>query len=315
MRPLRAPQPLLDAHSLTLMRDLQGTIDPCAYVRSVGLYPFDWQVECLQPGIRRLILLSARQAGKSTVVAGRVLSKAKYIPESLILIICPAKDQSKNLMKKIDLYMGHDPELAGMLTHDAVYEKEFRNKSRIVALPGTERSVRSYSAPSMIVIDEGARVLDETYKAARPMLVGNPDAELILMSTPFGKSGFFFEEWTESENWLKIAVRVHVEPDERGGLTDSMPERLYRELMARQGVSGYYSPRHLDDVPFLLEEVQEASLGPYWFWQEYCLRFQDPTGSMFTHDDLLMMMGTEDVTPLLLPEKQALDDGVQPLEV
>lgn len=304
---------MLDEYSRILIKDIHGTVDPCTYVRSVGLDPYDWQIEALQPGIKRLAMLTARQAGKSTVVAGRSLCTAKYQPESLILIICPSKDQSKNLMKKIDLYISHDRELAGMLEHDATFEKEFRNMSRIVALPGSERSVRSYSAPSIIIIDEASRVLDETYKAARPMMVGT-DCELILLSTPFGKRGFFYEEWSEGTTWTKIAVRTHVEPDGRGSLKQSIPEAQYRKQMAADGVSGYYSPRHLDDTEFLLEEVVESSLGPYWFWQEYCLKFQDPVGSLFNFDDVVAMHA-EDVTPLLMPEKQTIDNDVQPLEV
>jgi hypothetical protein len=46
----------------------------------------------------------------------------------------------------------------------------------------------------LILIDEAARVDDAMYKALRPMLaVGQGD--LWLMSTPYGKRGFFYECW------------------------------------------------------------------------------------------------------------------------
>ena len=44
------------------------------------------------------------------------------------------------------------------------------NGSRIVGLPGTEATVRGFSAVSLMLIDEAARVADEMYKALRPML-------------------------------------------------------------------------------------------------------------------------------------------------
>jgi hypothetical protein len=46
------------------------------------------------------------------------------------------------------------------------------NGSRMVGLPGTEGTIRGYSAASLVVIDEAALVSDEQYK---------------VMSTPRGK--------------------------------------------------------------------------------------------------------------------------------
>jgi hypothetical protein len=54
--------------------------------------------------------------------------------------------------------------------------------------------LRGFSAVSLLIIDEASRVEDSVYKALRPMLaVGNGD--LWLLSTPFGKRGFFYENW------------------------------------------------------------------------------------------------------------------------
>ena len=44
------------------------------------------------------------------------------------------------------------------------------NGSRIVGLPGMEETVRGFSAVSLLLIDEAARVEDAMYKALRPML-------------------------------------------------------------------------------------------------------------------------------------------------
>ena len=69
----------------------------------------------------------------------------------------------------------------------------FPNGSRIVGLPGTEGTVRGFSAVSLMLIDEASRVDDAMYKALRPMLaVGGGD--LWLMSTPCGKRGFFYDD-------------------------------------------------------------------------------------------------------------------------
>jgi hypothetical protein len=68
---------------------------------------------------------------------------------------------------------------AGMLTEleivprgdgDNAVSLLFPNGPRIVGLPSTERTVRGFSAVSLLLIDEAARVEDAAYKALRPTL-------------------------------------------------------------------------------------------------------------------------------------------------
>lgn len=205
------------------------------------------------------------------------MHRTKYNSNFLTLIVCPSKDQSKELIKKIDLLIIEDLELPE-LVHDSVFEKEFANGSRIVALPGSERSVRSYSGPGLIIIDEASRVLDETYMALRPMMTG-ADTELILMSTGAGKRGFFFREWSKGIGWVKIEVNVAFGYKD-GKLVDAMPEEEYRALRAREGVSAYYSPRHTRE--FLEQEI--STVPEYWFQQEYGCKFVDPESQIFSYE-------------------------------
>ena len=46
----------------------------------------------------------------------------------------------------------------------------FPNGSRIVGLPGNEATARGFSAVSLLVVDEAARVDDDLYRAIRPMV-------------------------------------------------------------------------------------------------------------------------------------------------
>ena len=73
-------------------------------------------------------------------------------------------------------------------------------------LPGVEGNVRGYSAVSLLLIDEAARVPQPMYLALRPMLaVGGGD--LWLMSTPCGKQGFFHEVWEHGgDEWFRMSV-------------------------------------------------------------------------------------------------------------
>lgn len=262
-----------------IAQTIAGALNPRSYIKAVGLDPFEWQDAALVPGIDRLMLLTARQSGKSTVVAGKAIHKAKHVPGSLSLIVCPTQDQSKELMKKIEAFMLNDRDLPAM-THDATFEKEFVNGSRIVALPGSERSVRGYSGPSMIIVDEAARVLDETYLALRPMMTG-AQTELVLMSTPFGKRGFFYRAWHYGENWKKIMVTPRFRLN-GNKIVQGPSEKEHRETNRKKGILAFYSPRH--DKEFLREELE--NLGWWWFSQEYMCEFLDNDSQLISSDDI-----------------------------
>ena len=76
-----------------------------------------------------------------------------------------------------------------------------------MALPGHDpKTIRGFSAPRLIVIDEAAFVLDETYAALVPMLAASPEGKIALLSTPFLQQGFFYEAWHGSGNWERYEV-------------------------------------------------------------------------------------------------------------
>lgn len=288
-----------------IARTIAGALNPRSYIKAVGLVPFDWQDEALIPGNDRLMLLTARQSGKSTVVAGKAIHKAKHIPGSLSLIVCPAQDQSKELMKKIEAFMLNDKDLPAMM-HDATFEKEFINGSRIIALPGSERSVRGYSGPSMIIVDEAARVLDETYRALRPMMTG-ADTELVLMSTPFGKRGFFYREWTEGRAWKKILVKPRYELVGHD-LVKGVDDKQYRDEYKQQNINAFYSTRHT--YSFLREELD--SIGSFWFRQEYLCEFLDTENQLLSTEDINAAFN-ERVEAIYKREED--ESGIKPLFV
>ena len=81
------------------------------------------------------------------------------------------------------------------------------NGSRIIGLPGKlHKTIRGFSALSLLIFDEAAQVPDELYVALRPMLATTNGA-LWLLSTPYGKQGFFYNEWARGgDRWERIAV-------------------------------------------------------------------------------------------------------------
>lgn len=278
-----------------LPKHIAMALSPVYYAQTLGLQLFDWQINALCPDWLRLLLLCARQAGKTTHVLGVLLAwKARFYPGGPFPVICPAKHQSRLVMDAVRAVIGMDkdyPELVG----DAIFEIETVSGSRIMALPGTERSVRGPSKPKMIVFDEDGRVPDGTYRAARPMMLG-ADTQLVLSSTAFGKRGHFYETAEDGDPalWHKMLVRSPWDAV-NGRLQDHAPEEAFRKHWAKRGWSAWYSDRHAADKAFVQEE---ADGGLLVYDQEHCCRFLDSTGSLFSTEDL-DAAHDEEVVPML----------------
>ena len=116
---------------------------------------------------------------------------------------------------------------------------------------------------SLLLVDEASRVSDELYMAVRPMLAVS-DGAMWLMSTPFGKRGFFYETFCDM--------------GDRGG----------REW-ERIRVTAAECPRI--KAAFLAEE--RAAMGERWFKQEYECEFSDTVDGVFDRDMLEQALSGE----------------------
>jgi hypothetical protein len=237
----------------SLSADLALALDPVAFSRALGIEPDPWQAQILRSSSRRLILNCARQTGKSTTAATLAFHRALYHPASLILLVSPSQRQSTELFRKVNDLLRQLAERSSAQAERSSADRlscTFANGSRIVSLPSSESTIRGFSGASLIVEDEASRVSDDLYRAVRPMLATS-GGRLILMSTPFGKRGHFWDVWSEGgAEWERVKVPA-----------TSCPR---------------ISPA------FLAEE--QNSLGAWWFAQEYGCEFIDAVSSAFTWD-------------------------------
>jgi hypothetical protein len=171
----------------------------------LGFVPDAKQMEVLLSDAKRGILNCSRQWGKSTVTAAMAVHRAFTRPGCVVLVASPSERQSGEFLRKaagMVRRLGIKPRGDG----DNAISLVLPNGSRIVGLPGTEATVRGFSAVSLILIDEAARVQDDLYSALRPMLAVG-DGDLWLMSTPCGQRGFFYEAWKDGgEEWMRVSV-------------------------------------------------------------------------------------------------------------
>jgi hypothetical protein len=167
--------------------------DPANLLALAGMAPDPWQARTLRSTSMRRLLLCSRQSGKSTVAGALALRCALLEAPALVLLLSPVQRQSQELFRKVmDLFRGLGRPVG--VRAESALRVEFANGSRVVALPGQERTVRSYSSVKLLVIDEAARVADELHASVRPMIAVS-QGQLVALSTPFGKRGWFWEAW------------------------------------------------------------------------------------------------------------------------
>jgi len=246
---------------LGALADIAYAADPALIMESAGMVPDAWQARLMRARAKRALLNCTRQSGKSTVVAAMAVDELKR-NKALVLSICPSERQSKLLIETTSSIYKR---IGGALDsqRQSTTHLEFPNGSHMYALPSKEANVRGFSSVSLMIIDEAARVPDDLYRAVRPMLAVS-GGRLIVLSTPFGKRGFFHQEWTEGgAGWDRVQITA---PD---------------------------CPRISE--AFLDEE--RRALPDAWFRQEYMCEFAETDGAVFAYDDVMRAL-TDDVMPL-----------------
>src|SRR5262245_30854366 len=178
-------------------------LDPAFLLQAQGLTPDPWQRDLMRSHSSAVLLNCARQSGKSTTVAALALHQLLAHP-SLVLLVAPSERQSHELFRKVmHAYQALDRPIAALIANQN--ELELINGSRLVALPGREETIRSYSGVNLLILDEASRVPDDLYRSVRPMLAVS-QGRLLALSTPFGQRGWFYEEWKGRGPWQRFHI-------------------------------------------------------------------------------------------------------------
>jgi hypothetical protein len=236
--------------------------DPARIFREAQMTPDPWQERLLRSPSKRMLLLCSRQAGKSQTAAGLALRAALLEAPALVLLLSPTLRQSGELFrdKVLRLYGALGRPVTAV--QESALQITLANGSRIISLPGDEETIRGYSGVSLLVVDESSRVSDALYLAIRPMLAVS-QGRMICLSTPFGKRGWFYEEWEGEADWARVKITAEECP------------RISREFLAEE----------------------EKALGPRWYRQEYFCSFEEVIDAVFLHSDIMAALA-DDIPPL-----------------
>ena len=169
------------------------------------------------------------------------------------------------------------------LTEDNRLSLALENGSRIISLPASEETIRSYSA-DLLVLDEASRIPDAVWTAVRPMTAAT-GGRTVLLSTPFGLEGFFSQVWHAADG-------LGVGPDgwHRIKVTADQIARITPEFL----------------------EQERQLLGGVMFQQEYFCDFQSNAAAAFSWADISEALAPTNETDVLERDE---DDDDRPVAV
>jgi hypothetical protein len=242
--------------------ELLRALRPSVWVREIavpGIILDPWQIRFLDdrsPESRRVLLNIARQLGKSSCVGWLASHHLLHNKGSLVIVAANGLRQAIELGIKIKAGI---EAAKGIMTEENKMSFTLTNGARCVILPGEGSSVRSYSSPDLILVDEMAQCDDSLVDALLPMQAVNPAGKFVGLSTPWGRNNHFARFFLTSDTWVKYRQRADENP------------RIDPAWLANEKRQ-------------MIESV---------FLSEYCCEFTDGVGSVFGYDRLKESLSDE----------------------
>lgn len=231
----------------------------------LGISLDPWQADALTTDRHDVLLCVTRQGGKGMVASLLALDGMVNDPGSTTVIVSRADRQAKRLLHRIKRLYRMLENTSPFLV-DSTMTIELRNGSEVLALPGSEETIRGIEAVDLLIVDEAALVPDDLFAAVHPMLA-TTDGRCVAMSTARGRRGWFYTEWSGSDvEWHRAKITA-----------PEIPQRI---------------------KPAWLERTRKR-IGERMYRQEFLCEFLEAEDSLFMLDDINAAL-TRDVAPLYL---------------
>ncbi|MBI2684923.1 MAG: hypothetical protein HYX27_01305, partial [Acidobacteria bacterium] len=140
------------------------------------------------------------------------------------------------------------------------------NGAQVIALPDSEETIRGFSAPRLIVVDEAAFASEDVFKALVPMLTVSAGT-IMLLSTPNGQTGYFYEQWhNDNSPWTRLQGSLKDCPRVSKETIDQMRQTMSKDDFAQEfeckfiAAGGQFISREVfraclrDDFPLFMPE-------------------------------------------------------------
>lgn len=187
------------------LEDAAGLVDLPRSDRVFRLFdfdPFPYQAAVLDCEEPSALWLGGRQSGKTEASAAIPADYALMNPGEDALVCARYQNAADELFRRTKAHlaeMGSLPAIGVESPNKREYELDTGGRilSRTI---GTDGSQLRGLSPGCIVVEEAALVSTDVFeKVIQPMQATHSDPELLLVSTPRGKSGLVWDLWNSAE--------------------------------------------------------------------------------------------------------------------
>lgn len=191
------------------------TDDGVKFVKDTpGLRDFQEEILTSFKGNKYNILMASRQTGKSVTSAIFILWFLLFHAEKTALVVADNFTTTRELLDKFRICLDGLPFfLKPGIKHINSGNIKFDNDSRIVGRTTTKKSGIGLTV-NLLYIDEFAHInesnLDEFYRAILPTITADPNAKVIITSTPNGRNKFY-EIWQDAIAGISEYVPLRVD--------------------------------------------------------------------------------------------------------
>jgi hypothetical protein len=205
------------------------------------------------------ILMASRQIGKSVTSAIFILWFSLFHAEKTSLIVADNFTTTKELLDKFKITLEGLPFFMkpGIKLINSGNIK-FDNDSRVVARTTTKKSGIGLSV-NLLYMDEFAHIepakLDEFYRAVFPTITADPNAKVIITSTPNGKNKFY-DIWSDAIEGKSGYVPLRVDWWQVPGRNEAWKEETIANLGSIEDFNQEYGLQFFSSDQLLLGSTE-----------------------------------------------------------
>jgi hypothetical protein len=238
-----------------------------------NLYPFQEDTLRQIKENRFSIILKSRQMGISTLMAGMSLHYMMFNTDFKILVIATKQDVAKNLVAKVQLAWDLLPAFLKQgieVENNNKLALKFSNGSEIKAVSSSPDAARS-EALSLLILDECAFIKDISEIWASSQMTLATGGGCVMLSTPNGAQGLFYNEWrraiegtksTELVRFNPINLPWYLHPDRDQKWRDQQDEILGKRLAAQECDGNFATSGHTVIESEVLQHYEEKTIEP-----------------------------------------------------
>ncbi len=175
--------------------------------------PVGWQRDLLESDSPDKSVNCSRQVGKSETGGLIAADACLRLRNETVAVLARWQDTADEMFSRLSRHLKNSElsnEQLGLVT-DNSREKKFDNGTRAICrpLPQDADSFRG-KLPKVVIVDEGALIVDDVFsRVIEPMFITHGyNHELIIISTPRGKSGYHYRKHVEDENFESFKART-----------------------------------------------------------------------------------------------------------